>query len=143
MKRIALLFIGLIVGLNIHSQVSDIWYTNEQMTIDGDTSETTWDAIPRNFINKLEMGTVDDSLDLSGFWKASWDTENLYVLVDVTDQTKFNYGEGSGTSWENDNVELYFDLYNDKTGAVADDIDNIQYRFSWNLTEQEIGRAHV
>jgi len=116
---------------------SDIWYTNEQMTIDGDTSEATWDAIPRNFINKLQMGTVDDSLDLSGFWKATWDTENLYVLVDVTDQTKFNYGEGSGTSWENDNVELYFDLHNDKTGGVADDIDNILYRFSWNLTEQE------
>lgn len=76
---------------------------------------------------KLLTGTVSNTADLSGSFKALWDNTYLYVLADVTDDTKVN---DSPNSYEDDAVEVYIDINNDK--ATTYGANDAQYTFGWN-----------
>jgi len=60
-----------------------------------------------------------------------YDAENLYVLVDVTDDSLHNDSDGA---WQDDSVEIYFDGGNTKldTPLAGDDH---QYTFGWATDE--------
>lgn len=50
-----------------------------------------------------ELDPVKDPEDFSGEWRAAWDDENIYVLVDVTDPIRIGYNyERNGESLERD-----------------------------------------
>jgi len=92
----------------------------------------SWDTIkPAPLYN---VDKVFDSADLSAGWKAMWDPKNLYFQINVKDADIYNSG---ANPWENDNIELFFDMNNEHDGtscetlADADNwqIDNFQYRF--------------
>lgn len=57
-----------------------------------------WSKTTQYKFNNVTLNTVKDSLDLSGNFKALWDKENLYLLVNVRDDVKeyentmFDYG---------------------------------------------------
>lgn len=76
---------------------------------------------------KLLSGTVTNAADLSGSFKALWDNTYLYVLADVTDDTKVN---DSPNSYDDDAVEVYIDINNDK--ATTYGANDAQYTFGWN-----------
>lgn len=45
------------------------------------------------------------------WWKALWDEDGFYVIVNVTDDAYYpNYVAGGGNSWEFDKPEIYFDV---------------------------------
>lgn len=60
--------------------------------------DPVWRTSQVNRFNNVTIGTVKDSSDLSGIFKALWDNENLYLLVKVRDNIKtyakamFDYG---------------------------------------------------
>jgi hypothetical protein len=102
--------------------------------IDFDPAEEyeSWDTIKA--APTYNVDKVYDSADLSAGWKAMWDTKNLYFQINVKDADIYNSG---ANGWENDNIELFFDMNNEHDGtscetlADADNwqIDNFQYRF--------------
>ncbi len=102
--------------------------------IDFDPAEEyeSWDTItPAQLYN---VDRTFDAKDLSAGWKAMWDTKNLYFQINVKDADIYNTG---ANGWENDNIELFFDMNNEHDGTscetLADasnwQIDNFQYRF--------------
>lgn len=86
-----------------------------------------WDAGNGYALENYLAGDAVSASDLSIHFKTLWDNENLYVLVDVTDDVKIN---DSGDVWQDDAVEIYIDINNDKQTSYGSD--DIQYSFRWN-----------
>mgnify|MGYP003855593465 CR=1 FL=1 len=76
---------------------------------------------------KVIVGTVSGASDLSGNVKLVWDNTNIYFYAVVTDDSKRN---DSPNSYEDDAIELYFDINNDK--ATTYGANDVQYSFGWN-----------
>lgn len=77
--------------------------------------------------NKAIVGTVSGASDLSGNVKLLWDNTNVYFYAEITDDTKQN---DSPNSYEDDAIELYFDINNNKATTYASN--DVQYSFGWN-----------
>ena len=77
------------------------------------------------------MVPLDDPADASGSWKLLYDSDNLYVIVDVTDDILQN---DSASSWQDDSVEIYFDGGNTKLDTALSGDDH-QYTFGWTTDE--------
>ena len=93
-------------------------------TIDG-TAEAVWTSKVAVPLKKAEGGV--SAPDLAATYKTMYDATNLYVLVNVVDDNLSNDG---GNHWENDGVEIYLDLGNDKSGAYGPN--DFQYTFVYN-----------
>ncbi len=70
--------------------------------IDGVGDEATWTGI--TFVDAAIQGAAGDA-NFAAKFKLTYDDNNIYVLVDVTDPTPNN--DGSST-WQSDCVELFF-----------------------------------
>ncbi len=72
-----------------------------------------------------------DPANASGTWKVLYDAENLYVLLDVTDDSLTN---DSAAAWQDDSVEVYFDGGNTKLSTPLSGDDH-QYTFGWTADD--------
>ncbi|WP_051312827.1 glycosyl hydrolase family 8 [Sporocytophaga myxococcoides] len=105
-----------------------IFNTNIAPIIDGTIDEVWNDPLIESIsATKILTGTISNSNDLSGTAKIMWDNTNVYVLAIVTDNVKTN---DSPNSYEDDAVEFYFDINNDKAKAYG--ANDVQYSFGWN-----------
>ena len=93
--------------------------------IDGEVDDIWADASTQNFV------PLADPADGSGTWKVLYDADNLYVIVDVTDDSLHNDSAGS---WQDDSVEIYFDGGNTKVNTPLSGDDH-QYTFGWTTDE--------
>ena len=105
-----------------------VYKVSSPLTIDG-TAESPWNnaSVLSAAATKLLVGTVTNSADLSGNFKALWDDTYLYVLADVNDDKLVNE---SANVYDDDAVEVYVDINNDK--ATAYGANDVQYSFGWN-----------
>ncbi|WP_211208929.1 glycoside hydrolase family 11 protein, partial [Cytophaga aurantiaca] len=105
-----------------------IFKVSTPIAIDG-TIEATWNnaSVLPAAAAKLLSGTVTNAADLSGNFKALWDDTYLYVLADVTDANLINE---STNVYDDDAVEVYVDINNDK--ATTYGTNDVQYSFGWN-----------
>lgn len=78
------------------------------ITIDGSANDPAWIATPPVDIN-LAYSSEQPSLN-SATWKAVWDTNGLYVLIQVSDNIWSPSWVSGLNSWESDKVELYIDV---------------------------------
>ncbi len=93
--------------------------TNRAPVIDG-TAEALWDAAPWEAIDTpwlFDSLTVPSSAaDFSGRYKAVWDANKLYVLVEITDDKVIDWNaEPTRLYWRDDTVEIFID--EDKSGG--------------------------
>ncbi len=93
--------------------------------IDGEV-DYAWEGASAQYFVPL-----DDPANASGSWKALYDSENLYVIVDVTDDSLQN---DSASSWQDDSVELYFDGGNTKVDTPLSGNDH-QFTLGWTTDE--------
>ena len=103
----------------------EIGFAAQPPVLDGQIDEIWADASAQSFV------PLDDPANGSGIWKVLYDAENLYVMVDVTDDSLQNDSDGS---WQDDSVELYFDGGNTKLNTPLADDDH-QYTFGWTTDE--------
>lgn len=105
-----------------------IYKASSPIIIDGEVDEKWSDAkiAPMN-ATKVLVGTVSSPADLSGYGKLLWDNNYVYLLAVVTDDVQKNDSENS---YEDDAVEFYFDINNDKATTYGEN--DVQYSFGWN-----------
>jgi hypothetical protein len=108
------------IGLYISS-------TNTAPVIDG-TMDELWANQDANQLAKVLAGGATTPADLSAYFKSVWDKDNLYVLVNVTDDVKMN--DSGNESWKDDLVEIYLDINNDKRTTYG--ANDYQISFRWN-----------
>lgn len=106
----------------------EIYKAAVPVNIDG-IPDAVWEnanIIPAG-VTKLIVGEVANHADLSGEFKALWDDIYLYVLADITDDVKVN---DSKNVYDDDGIEIYVDINNDKAVSYGDK--EVQYSFGWN-----------
>jgi hypothetical protein len=82
--------------------------------VDGEAGEEWSQAIPRRL--ERSRGPIPPSADVQGEFRAMWDGDALYLLVQVLDDQTVG-GEGP-LPWENDGVEVYVDGDGSRNDAV-------------------------
>jgi O-glycosyl hydrolase/fibronectin type 3 domain-containing protein len=94
-------------------------------TIDGNNTDAVWSSATSYSIANT-IPTVTNAADLTGSFKAAWDATNLYVLIDVTDESTIaNLADPA----QGDSVEVYLDAANNKSTTY--DANDWQYVFAW------------
>jgi len=103
----------------------EVGFATAAPVIDGQ-ADAIWNAAStQSFV------PLDDPADGSGTWKVLYDAENLYVLVDITDDSLKN---DSAAAWQDDSVEVYFDGGNSKLTTPLSGDDH-QYTFGWTADD--------
>ncbi len=96
-------------------------------TIDG-TAEIAWGNYATSSLDEIPVGTISGPSDLSATYQTMRDANNLYILVEVTDDNLWN--DGGPNPWDNDGVEVFIDMGNDKNTSYG--VDDFQYAFVYN-----------
>ncbi|MBE3040092.1 MAG: SMP-30/gluconolactonase/LRE family protein, partial [Chloroflexi bacterium] len=110
--------------------------TSTAPTIDGSIDGIWATAAARPTPNVL-LGSVSNDADLSSEWRAMWDANYLYILVDVNDDIHYNDSDYS-TPWLDDAVELYIDADN-SMGSTYDGTHDYELIFRWNDPDIHLG----
>ncbi len=114
--------------------------TSQAPVIDG-RADALWENTPSAAVSKIGSCTLctTDSLDLSGRFKAVWDAEHLYFLFTIYDDIKFRNNLPANASeqqlwaaWKNDDIELFFDMNNDKESGFHPEEDDFRYDFIYD-----------
>jgi hypothetical protein len=101
-------------------------YTPTPPVIDG-VIDALWSNYSIDTLAKISEGSITGPADLTASYQVSYDSTNLYVLVNITDNILLNSG---GNNWENDEVELFIDIGNEKAGAYGPS--DFAYNFVYN-----------
>ncbi|MEM7129527.1 MAG: sugar-binding protein, partial [Chloroflexota bacterium] len=115
--------------------IAEISGTLDTPTIDG-TIDSTWLSAATYPIQKLVVGTESVAApDLAGSFRALHDSINLYLLVEVIDDSLNN---DSTTIFHDDVVDIYLDG-NKSRGDAYDGVDDRQIWFRWNDSTPHAG----
>ncbi|HUV67887.1 MAG TPA: sugar-binding protein, partial [Sedimentisphaerales bacterium] len=106
-------------------------YAFEPPVLDGQV-DAVWASASTQEMTVPINGTVDSPLDAGGHWQVMWDSEYLYLIVEIVDSQLVN--DTAANNWRDDSIEFYFDGGNTKeeyavAGALSGD--NRQYNFGW------------
>ena len=84
--------------------------------IDGCSNDEIWSKYSWYSMNYNWMGSSVDSTDYQGRFKLAWDTEKLYILVEVIDDYLHpTLSDGKDNYWKGDYVEVFID--EDRSGG--------------------------
>lgn len=98
--------------------------------IDGQPDDI-WGGYPYDSVENVIVNDISGADDLSARFKVAWDSANIYVLANVTDDTLVSDG---GNIYENDGVEIYLDMGNEKAGDYDDN--DYQITYTWDDTSR-------
>jgi tetratricopeptide (TPR) repeat protein len=104
--------------------------------VDGNVDEV-WESVPANAISHVAYSPISSEADFSASFKAMYDKQALYVLVDVTDDQLVS---DSAESWLDDGVELFVAADNNKSDVYGDK--DYQYHFDWDSSAPALGESH-
>ncbi|WP_051313482.1 glycosyl hydrolase family 8 [Sporocytophaga myxococcoides] len=105
-----------------------VYRTATAPVIDGE-EDNIWSNIGEKNISKVILPTVSSPADLSGTFKVLWNDQYFYLLADITDDVKTS---DSDPVYEDDGIELFFDIGNNKPSTYGNN--DVQYTFKWNGT---------
>ena len=118
-----------VISVNV---LEPVYKATTAPTIDG-VAEALWNSYPASSLNNVTQGTVPNSTYLSATWQATWDANNLYILVAVKDDVLVNGNQPTSSLYNDDGIELYIDIGNTKTSTYGSN--QFQYEFRWNDTK--------
>jgi hypothetical protein len=104
---------------------------NRPIVIDG-KAEALWSEARQYKLGNVIYAPISSDEDCSAYFKALWDAQNLYMLVDVTDDSLKNDSD-SELWYQDDCVEVFIDGDNSKSDNY--DTDDAQYHFDWDRTK--------
>jgi Carbohydrate family 9 binding domain-like len=79
-------------------------------TIDGSGSEDVWDNIEWANLDQVHEGAADTPKDFSGRYKITWDENNLYLLVEITDDSLADmHPNGLDAFFQDDCLTIFVD----------------------------------
>lgn len=117
-----------ILSFSVKAPTMEVFNLGTAPVIDG-AIDDVWEDDQVQIINATQVlvGEGSSADDLSGRASMLWDEGYFYLLAMVTDDQKLN---DSPNTYEDDNVEFYFDANNSKANAY--DANDVQYSFAWN-----------
>jgi len=84
--------------------------TSERMIIDGIADEYSWQLAKWQPLDQLILGTKPTAEDFTGQFKLIWDEQQLYLLVEITDDILFDqHADPRYLYWDDDCLEIFID----------------------------------
>jgi len=105
------------------------------VVVDG-KAEALWSQAREYKIGNVIYSPPSNDEDFSASYKALFDDKNLYVLVNVTDDSLKN---DSSDFWLDDSVEVFVDADNSKSGSYGDN--DYQFHFGWAESNPSMGES--
>ncbi len=103
--------------------------------IDGNADEV-WAGVPSHEIGNVAYSAPAGPQDVAAEYKAMYDRQALYILVDVTDDQLTN---DSVEFWLDDGVEVFIDADNSKSDVYGEN--DYQFHFDWDSTSPTMGES--
>ncbi len=98
-------------------QVITILKTDNPITIDGNATENAWQRAQWHALDQVWLGEVFSHEDFKGRYKLTWDREQLYLLVEITDDVLYDQKKDPlKRYWDDDCVEIFID--EDNSGGL-------------------------
>ena len=110
-----------------------IAHTDNSPVIDG-KAEDIWSKAQKLSLDNRIFSPPSSEEDLSADYQAMWDKDNLYVFVDVRDES---LKKDSADFYQDDAVEIFIDADNSKSGQY--DNNDYQYYFVWDRDNPAAG----
>jgi hypothetical protein len=104
--------------------------------IDGDIDDIWATVSKQHMKNDIGEWPHSDARDISGYFQALYDSDYLYVLIDVND-SELRQDNPPAEGWRDDSAEFFFDGNNSKGAQGAIDADDFQYRFNWSVNQPD------
>lgn len=83
---------------------------SEEIVIDGKSDEEIWSKCEWMKMDQVWLGSQPDSTDYQGRFKACWDTNYIYLLVEIVDDSLVDTHEDPlDHYWDDDCVEIFVD----------------------------------
>lgn len=84
--------------------------TQGKIIINGIVDEASWQLATWQAINNLILGSKPSINDFSGQFKIMWDENQLYLLVEITDDILFDqHADPRHLYWDDDCLEIFLD----------------------------------
>ncbi len=78
--------------------------------IDGIADEVSWQSALWHPIDQLILGNMPSAEDFTGRFKIIWDEQQLYLLVEITDDILFDqHADPKHLYWDDDCLEIFID----------------------------------
>jgi tetratricopeptide (TPR) repeat protein len=103
--------------------------------IDGQ-AEDLWSSAQKYDIKNVMYTPLSGPNDCSASYKAMWDANNLYLLVEVTDDSLKN---DSNEFYNDDAIEIFIDSDNSKSESYGDN--DFQFHVAWDQNKPTIEEA--
>ncbi len=101
--------------------------------IDGNIDEC-WNTAQQYELKNSLYDSPESKSDCSASYKALWDKNNLYLLIDVSDD---DLRRDSDDFYQDDAVEIFLDPDNSKSDSYGDN--DFQYYFRWDKSSPSMG----
>lgn len=85
-------------------------FTDEKINIDGYAKESIWQTLPWHLIDKPIIGDLPEKNDFTGRYKVSWNSNEILMLVEITDDVLFDaHPDPLQSYWDDDCLEIFID----------------------------------
>ena len=125
-KLVGLIVLGFIGIYGFSQTHTEIKKAEKMPAIDG-LIDPDWNEYGFRPLLNILAGSTTTNVDFSARYSVAWDSENIYFVVEVSDDKKIN---DSPEAWKDDAVEIYIDINNDKLSSYGPT--DYQYTFAWN-----------
>lgn len=119
----------------VRADTATVARTTTPPTIDG-TIDAVWANATVNPITTALVGGPMAPADLSGSFRLLYDSQRLYLLVEMVDNQ--NKNDSGADWWEDDGVELYLDGDHSR-GNSYDGVNDFQLGFRWQDQQVHLG----
>ncbi len=100
----------LLVLVTLNASALEAVKSLEKMTINGIANEENWQLTTWQPIDQLILGSMPSKEDFSGRFKILWDEQQLYLLVEITDDILFDqHVDPRHLYWDDDCLEIFID----------------------------------
>lgn len=108
-------------------------YTDKAPVIDG-IAEDVWSKSQKFSLENKIYSSPSSKEDLSADFQVLWDKDNLYIYLQVNDDSLQN---DSQDHYQDDSIEIFIDADNSKSGSYG--TNDYQYYFSWDKDKPSAG----
>ncbi|MFA6401578.1 MAG: sugar-binding protein [Salinivirgaceae bacterium] len=84
--------------------------------IDGLATDSCWSQAVWDTLDQIWLGSNYSATDFTGRYKIGWNEKQLYLLIEITDDSLLNSREPLVNYWDDDCVEVFID--EDHSGGI-------------------------
>ncbi len=122
------------VKLRFNTKSANITKAATSPMIDGDASD--WESYEAHAIAYDADMAGSSATDFSGYWKATWDDTELYLMAEINDDSLYN--EGGNPFWNHDAINFFIGVNGRNGLGASNDANKNMYNYWWGEGDSDV-----